>query len=85
MRRDLGTMRQVPEDVRRQVDEQQKALRTYMDELSLYDAAAMEAVDAFRKEHKLTYQGNAKGLVDDRLTEALREAYLAKLRAARQQ
>jgi uncharacterized Ntn-hydrolase superfamily protein len=84
VRRDLGTMRQVPDDARRQAEEQQKALRAYMDELSLYDAAAMDAVDAFRKDHKLVYQGNARGLVDDRLVEALREAYFAKLRTRRQ-
>ena len=84
VRRDLATMRQVPDDARRQAEEQQKALRAYLDELSLYDAAAMDAVDAFRKDKKLVYQGNARGLVDDRLVEALREAYLAKLRSARQ-
>jgi hypothetical protein len=77
-------MRQVPDDARRQAEEQQKALRAYLDELSLYDAVAMDAVDAFRKDKKLVYQGNARGLVDDRLVEALREAYLAKLRSARQ-
>jgi uncharacterized Ntn-hydrolase superfamily protein len=81
VRRDVGIMRELAPDVQRQLEEQRKALSAYMDELSLFDAAAMDAVDAFRKEHRLAYQGNARGLVDERLVDALREAYLAKLRA----
>jgi uncharacterized Ntn-hydrolase superfamily protein len=80
VRRDLGTMRQVPEDVRKQAEEQQRAVRGYLDDFGVYDAAAMDAVDAFRKDKRLDYQGNARGLVDDRLVEALREAYWTKLR-----
>lgn len=83
VRRDLGALRQLPEEARRQVEEQQRALRAYLDELAVYDAAAMDGVDAFRKDRKLDYQGTARGLVDERLIEALREAYFAKLRAGR--
>jgi hypothetical protein len=46
-----------------------------MKEFALYDAAAMDAVDAFRKDHNLVFEGNPRGLVDERLVEALREAY----------
>jgi hypothetical protein len=35
-------------------------------------------VDKFRADRSLNYQGNAAGLVDDRLVEALRGAYLQK-------
>jgi uncharacterized Ntn-hydrolase superfamily protein len=82
VRRDVALMRQVPEDVQRQLQEQQRTLREYMDEHALYDAAAMDAVNAFRRDHGLEYQGNARGLVDDRLVDALRDAYFAKRRAA---
>jgi len=83
VRRDVAAMRPVPDEVRRQVEEQQKALRAYTEEFSLYDAAAMDAVNAFRKDKGLDYQGNARGLVDERLIEALREAYFAKLRSGK--
>ena len=81
VRRDIGVMRALASDVQREVDEQRKALAAYREELSVYDALAMDAVDAFRKDHALVFQGNARGLVDDRLVAALREAYFAKVRA----
>jgi uncharacterized Ntn-hydrolase superfamily protein len=42
-----------------------------------YDAEAVAAVDAFRKDHGLDYEGNAPGLVDAALVEALRRIYYA--------
>ncbi|HYH44462.1 MAG TPA: hypothetical protein VEG34_02160 [Thermoanaerobaculia bacterium] len=45
-----------------------------MKEFGLFDAAAVEAVDAFRKDHGLAFEGNPRGLVDERLVEALRAA-----------
>ena len=47
-------------------------------ELSRYDDEAIAAVDKFRAEKGLSYQGNPAGLVDDRLIDALRTAYYAK-------
>jgi hypothetical protein len=38
----------------------------------------MAAVDKFRADRGLNYQGNPVGLVDARLVEALRAAYYAK-------
>jgi hypothetical protein len=35
-------------------------------------------VDKFRADHDLNYQGDAAGLVDSRLINALRAAYFAK-------
>jgi uncharacterized Ntn-hydrolase superfamily protein len=43
-----------------------------------FDAEAIAAVDKFRLEKGMNYQGNPTGLVDARFIEALRAAYLAK-------
>jgi uncharacterized Ntn-hydrolase superfamily protein len=45
---------------------------------AVYDAETIEAVDAFRKDHALDYEGNPRGLVDTALVEALRKAYFAR-------
>ena len=42
------------------------------------DDETIAAVDKFRNDNKLNYQGNAAGLVDDRFVDALKSAYLAK-------
>jgi len=47
-------------------------------DFNLYDEEAIAAVDKFRADKGMSYQGNAAGLVDQRLIEALRAAYLAK-------
>jgi uncharacterized Ntn-hydrolase superfamily protein len=47
-------------------------------ELGRYDEEAIAAVDRFRADKGLNYQGNPAGLVDDRLVAALRAAYYAK-------
>ena len=47
-------------------------------EFSQYDEETVAAVDKFRTDSGLAYQGNAAGLVDTRLTEALRAAYIKK-------
>ena len=47
-------------------------------EFGLYDEEAIAAVDKFRGEKSLNYQGNPPGLVDARLIDALRAAYLEK-------
>jgi len=80
-RRDLSLMRSDPERFRRESDEQQQALSRYLDEYGTYDPPAIEAVDAFRKAHALDYTGTPRGLVDERLVEALREAYSARRKA----
>ena len=50
----------------------------YNRDLGTYDAEAIAAVDKFRADRKLDYQGNPAGLVDDRFVQALRTAYLEK-------
>ncbi len=52
-----------------------KRSRAFNDAWALYDGEAIDAVDRFREAHGLDYPGNARGLVDGRLVEALREAY----------
>ena len=47
-------------------------------ELGRYDDEAIAAVDKFRADKGLNYQGNPAGLVDDRFVEALRAAYFAR-------
>jgi len=47
-------------------------------ELSLFDEEAIAAVDKFRADRGLGYQGNPAGLVDARLVDAVRAAYLQK-------
>ena len=46
--------------------------------LNRYDDEAIAAVDKFRADKGLNYQGNSPGLVDARLIDALRAAYYAK-------
>src|SRR5437899_9451913 len=50
----------------------------YTKDYAKYDDEAIGAVDKFRKDHQLDYQGNAPGLVDARLLDALRTAYIEK-------
>jgi uncharacterized Ntn-hydrolase superfamily protein len=47
-------------------------------EFNLFDDEAIAAVDKFRTDKSLNYQGNPPGLVDARLIDALRTAYLQK-------
>lgn len=43
-----------------------------------HDDEAIAAVDKFRADRSLTYQGNPPGLVDARMIDALKAAYLEK-------
>jgi len=47
-------------------------------DFNLYDEETIAAVDKFRADKALNYQGNAPGLVDDRFIDALRAAYFQK-------
>jgi uncharacterized Ntn-hydrolase superfamily protein len=63
------------------VADARKASADYTREYSQFDEEAIAAVDKFRKDNGLDYQGDAAGLVDARLINALRAAYLAKKKA----
>jgi uncharacterized Ntn-hydrolase superfamily protein len=55
-----------------------KATADFSREFSQFDEETIAAVDKFRADKNLNYQGNAPGLVDARLIDALRAAYAAK-------
>jgi uncharacterized Ntn-hydrolase superfamily protein len=61
--------------------ESRKANADYMREFALFDEETIAAVDKFRADRNLNYQGNAPGLVDARLIDALRSVYFAKKKA----
>jgi len=63
--------------------ESRQATAAYNRDYALFDEEAIAAVDKFRKDKGLDYQGDAPGLVDARLVEALRAAYLEKKKAGR--
>jgi len=67
-----------PAEFRRQMGAYRQRFQAWLEELALFDEEAIVAVDAFRKDHGLDYQGNPRGLVDERLVEALRNAYYFK-------
>ena len=58
--------------------ESRRLQQDYTREYALYDDEAMAAVDKFRADKALNYQGNPVGLVDERFVDALRNAYFAK-------
>ena len=59
-----------------------KASADYNREFSQFDEEVIAAVDKFRADRNLNFQGNAPGLVDGRFIEALRAAYFEKKKAA---
>lgn len=60
------------------IAESRRASAEYNKQYSQYDAEAMAAVDKFRADKGLNYQGNPGGLVDARFVDALRAAYIEK-------
>lgn len=65
----------------RLIAEARRATAEYNREYATYDAETIAAVDKFRGEHDLNYQGDAAGLVDQRMIDALRAAYFARRNA----
>src|SRR5471030_3259673 len=55
--------------------ESRKASADYTRDFAQFDQETIEAVDKFRAEHNLNYQGDPAGLVDARFVTALRAAY----------
>ncbi|HEV3062385.1 MAG TPA: DUF1028 domain-containing protein [Vicinamibacterales bacterium] len=66
----------------RVIAESRRASADYTRAYALYDEEAIAAVDKFRADHNLNYQGDAAGLVDGRLIDALKSAYLDRKRTA---
>ncbi len=75
---DRSLMRSDPAAFDKLIEPYQKEETAYYDRFAEYDAEAVAAVDAFRKDHGLDYSGTPRGLVDERFVSALREAYLKK-------
>ena len=50
----------------------------YTRDYATFDAEVIAAVDKFREDNNLNYQGNPPGLVDDRFVAALRSGDFAK-------
>jgi uncharacterized Ntn-hydrolase superfamily protein len=65
------------------IAEARQASASYTREYAVYDEEAIAAVDKFRADRKLNYQGNPPGLVDPRFVDALKAAYLEKRKTGR--
>lgn len=74
---DRGLLRTDPKKFAEESEAFSKVAQEFDAQYALYDAEAMDAVDRFRKENGLQYEGNAKGLVDERFVTALRAKYYA--------
>jgi uncharacterized Ntn-hydrolase superfamily protein len=64
--------------------ESRERVQAFNRDFALYDEEAMAAVDKFRADHGLNYQGNPVGLVDERFVNQLRAAYFAKRKSTSQ-
>ena len=60
------------------IAEAKQASAAYTRDYATFDDETIAAVDKFRADQKLNYQGNPPGLVDQRFVDALRAAYFAK-------
>ena len=65
------------------VAETRRATSDYNRSYAQYDEETIAAVDKFRADHGLNYQGDAAGLVDSRMIAALKAAYVAKKKGGR--
>jgi uncharacterized Ntn-hydrolase superfamily protein len=63
--------------------ETRQASAAYTREYSVFDDETIAAVDKFRKDKSLDYQGDAPGLVDARLIDSLRAAYFDKKKSTK--
>ena len=69
-----------PAEYEKIVAESRRSSDEYARQYGVYDAETIAAVDKFRADHGLDYQGDAAGLVDARLIAALRTAYFERKR-----
>jgi uncharacterized Ntn-hydrolase superfamily protein len=71
-----------PDQYEKLTAESRRASADYARDYGLYDEETIAAVDKFRADHDLIYQGNPAGLVDVRLVDALRAAYVQKRKSS---
>lgn len=74
---DRSLMRTDPRKFQELIDAYSKQAREYDERFALYDEETMAAVEQFRKENGLAFEGSARGLVDERFVAALRAKYYA--------
>jgi uncharacterized Ntn-hydrolase superfamily protein len=73
-----------PAEYEKLVNESRRLTSEYNRDYAQFDQETIAAVDKFRTDKGLDYQGNPAGLVDARLVEALRSAYIAKRKGVSQ-
>ena len=78
---DRSLMRSDPDRFNALLQTYRELAEAHDDAYETYDDEAITAVDAFRKAHDLERVGNAEGLVDAALVEALKREYYAKRKA----
>ena len=66
----------------RMMEQARAATAAYNRDYAQFDEETVNAVDKFRADKGLNYQGNPPGLVDARMIDALRSAYIDKMRSA---
>jgi uncharacterized Ntn-hydrolase superfamily protein len=71
-----------PAQYDKRMTEGRAASASFNREFATFDEETIAAVDKFRADKALNYQGTPAGLVDERFVAALREAYLAKKKAS---
>jgi len=78
---DPALMRSDPDGFKKAIEVYRKKAKEFTEAYALYDTEAIEAVDAFRKDNDIDFQGSASGLVDERFVTLLRERYYAAVRS----
>ena len=72
-----------PAEYEKRAADARKASADYTRDYATFDDETIAAVDKFRADKNLNYQGDAPGLVDARLIDALRAAYFARTKMAK--
>jgi uncharacterized Ntn-hydrolase superfamily protein len=72
-----------PSQYEKVMADSRRAAAEYTREYAEYDEETIAAVDKFRSDQTLNYQGNPAGLVDARLVDVLRTAYFEKKKGKR--
>ena len=72
-----------PAEYDKRAADSRKASTDYTRDYATFDDETIAAVDKFRKDRNLDYQGDAPGLVDARLIDALRSAYVEKRKSSK--
>ena len=72
-----------PAEYDKRAADSRKASADYTRDYATFDDETIAAVDRLRKDRNLDYQGDAPGLVDARLIDALRSAYFEKRKSSK--